>query len=122
MTRALPRAIAPLALMALIFVLSADSDPGPDLPSFTQVIAHFSEYALLAALWLWALLPALGRRAFAAAAAISFLYALSDEYHQSFVPGRDPDPFDVLIDSLGIATALLAGRFAIARRAVSSRG
>jgi VanZ family protein len=120
-TRALPRAIAPLALMALIFVLSADSDPGPDLPSFTRVIAHFGEYALLAALWLWALLPALGRRAFAAAAAISFLYALSDEYHQSFVPGRDSDPFDVLIDSLGIATALLAGRFAIARRAIGSR-
>lgn len=107
--------------MALIFFFSADSDPGPDLPGYTRVIAHFSEYALLAALWLWALLPVLGRRALLAAAAISFLYALSDEYHQSFVPGRDADPFDVLVDSLGIAAALLACRLAIFRKAIGSR-
>ena len=121
MTSALPRALAPLALMALIFYLSADSDPGPDLPAFTSVIAHFSEFALLAALWAWALVPALGPRALLAAAAVSFLYALSDEIHQSFVAGRDADPFDVLVDSLGIAAALALSRARSRRRAGRAR-
>ena len=107
--------------MALIFVLSAESSPGPQLPAFTRVIAHFSEYALLAALWVWALLPALGTRALWAAAAISFVYALSDEYHQSFVSGRDSDPLDVVVDSVGIAVAVIACRVAIRRGAVGSR-
>ena len=101
------RAAAPLALMALIFHFSGQQSVGPELPAFTRVIAHFTEYALLAALWAWALGPALGRRALPAAAAISLLYALSDEYHQSFVEGRDSDPVDVLVDACGIAFALV---------------
>jgi len=114
------RATAPLALMALIFYLSAQESVGPDLPAFTRVIAHFTEYALLASLWLWALAPSLGRQAVAAAAAVSFLYALADEYHQSFVPGRDSDPVDVLVDACGIAFALALSRVA-ARRADARR-
>ena len=92
--------------MALIFHLSGQEQVGPDLPAFTRVIAHFCEYALLAALWTWALWPLLGRRALIAAAAISLLYGLSDEYHQSFVAGRDADPVDVLVDAAGITVAL----------------
>lgn len=112
------RATAPLALMALIFYLSAQESVGPDLPAFTRVIAHFSEYALLTALWIWALAPGLGRRALPAAAAISFLYALSDEFHQSFVAGRDSDPLDVVVDCCGILAAVLL----IRRRALSRGG
>jgi VanZ family protein len=111
-----------LALMGLIFYLSAQSSVGPELPAFTQVIAHFSEYALLAALWRWALAPWLGARAFAAAAAISVLYAISDEIHQSFVPGRDSDPVDVLVDCCGIAFGLwLSARLSSGRRAAPHR-
>jgi VanZ family protein len=101
------RALAPLALMALIFYLSAQESVGPELPAFTRVIAHFSEYAILAALWAWALAPMLGHRAIPAAAAICVLYSISDEIHQRYVPGRDSDVFDVLVDCLGIATSLL---------------
>jgi VanZ family protein len=100
------RAVAPLALMGLIFFLSSRESVGPDLPAFTRVIAHFFEYALLAALWAWALHPSLGSRSFALAAAISFAYAIGDEVHQSFVPGRDADPLDLVVDGLGIATAI----------------
>ncbi len=92
--------------MALIFYLSAQRSVGPELPAFTRVIAHFSEYAVLAALWAWALDPWLERRAIAAAAALSVLWAISDEIHQSYVPGRDSDPVDVLIDCFGIAFGL----------------
>ena len=36
-----------------------------------------------------------------------FLYGLGDEYHQSFVPGRDASLLDVGLDVIG---ALLAGK------------
>jgi VanZ family protein len=108
--------------MALIFYLSAQPSVGPDLPAFTRVIAHFSEYAILAALWAWALYPALDRRALAVSGAISILYAISDELHQGYVPGRDSDPLDVLVDCCGIAFGLwLSDRLRSARRAPSRR-
>jgi VanZ family protein len=108
--------------MGLIFYLSAQSSVGPELPAFTRVIAHFSEYALLAALWRWALDPFLGARSFAAAAAVTVLYSISDEIHQSFVPGRDSDPVDVLVDCCGIAFGLwLSARLSSSRRAAPRR-
>ncbi len=33
---------------------------------------------------------------------LSFLYAVSDEIHQAFVPTRNPSPKDVFMDTLGI--------------------
>ena len=110
------RAPAPLALMGLIFYLSAQPSVGPDLPGWTRIVAHFTQFALLAALWAWALAPELGRRALLAAGVVSLLYAVADEYHQSFVEGRDSDVLDVAADAAGIATALvLAGRYARGR-------
>ena len=105
MSLALRRAPAPLALMGLIFYLSAQSDPGADIGTVGRIVAHAGEYALLTALWAWALAPLYGRRALLAAAAIALLYALTDEYHQSFVPGRDADLFDIVVDATGIAAA-----------------
>lgn len=104
----LRRVPAPLALMGLIFYLSAQSDPGADIGSVGRIVAHAGEYALLTALWWWALRPTLGARAVAVAAAVSLLYAISDEIHQSFVPGRDADPLDVAVDLAGIALAAWA--------------
>ncbi len=40
------------------------------------------------------------------------LFAVSDEIHQSFVPGRDPDFFDWLADCVGISISLLLINFA----------
>lgn len=37
----------------------------------------------------------------------TFLYACSDEYHQSFVPGRSPAFIDVLIDTVGGTIAFM---------------
>jgi VanZ family protein len=106
MNRTTVRALAPLALMGVIFYLSGQEQVGPELPAFTRVVAHFTEYAVLAALWIWALVPELGRRrGLIAAVAISVLYAAGDEWHQSFVEGRDSDPVDFLIDCCGIAFA-----------------
>ena len=38
-----------------------------------------------------------------AALAIAVLYAVSDEFHQSFVEGRNGSPLDVGIDTVGAA-------------------
>ncbi len=38
---------------------------------------------------------------FGAVLSISFLYGVSDELHQSFVPGRSAGAFDVIADTVG---------------------
>ena len=39
---------------------------------------------------------------------LTMLYAVSDEVHQTFVPGRVADPWDLFCDGLGAAVMLLA--------------
>jgi len=95
--------------MAVIFFFSHQPDLSSGLGVFDLIgrkIVHAAEYALLCWLW-WRALRRLTRpgRAIAAAAAISFAYAVSDETHQSFIEGRHGSPIDVAIDSAGIAAA-----------------
>jgi VanZ family protein len=96
--------------MGVIFAFSAQSRlptaPQPWLDFLFKKSAHFAVFATLAALlwrafewrpraWIWAWL-------------LTVIYAISDEWHQSFVAGRHPQASDVLIDACGAATALLA--------------
>ena len=78
----------------------------------TRKIAHFTEYAILALLAARAFLSSsqkpLSRRWFTASLTLVILYALSDEYHQSFVPSRTGSIYDSLIDITGGLTALLS--------------
>jgi VanZ like protein len=106
----LRRALPALAFMGLIFWLSAQPHLGTGLGIWDFVLrklAHMTEYGVLTLLWYRALAPSLGR-AEAAAATIALLYAISDEWHQSFVAGRHASPIDVGIDAVGIVLALLA--------------
>jgi VanZ family protein len=50
------------------------------------------------------------------AAALSVAYAVSDEYHQTFVDGRTGTWEDIVVDALGIASALLLIRMRLARQ------
>ncbi len=59
--------------------------------------AHLSEYAVL--FWLLARGPL--RHSPATALVLCALYAVLDETHQVFVPGRTPSPYDVGIDFSG---------------------
>lgn len=68
--------------------------------------AHVSEYAILGALLMWAW-RARSLRAALGPAAIGVLFAVSDEVHQAFVPGRAGQVSDVLIDSVGIAIGVI---------------
>ena len=104
-----------VAWMALIFALSAQSQlPSPEQRWLDFVIeksAHTFEFSVLAVL----LARALGgtglsrRRIFFLAVGLTWLYALSDEFHQRFVPGRKADWNDVLVDWL--AALLGAGLY-----------
>ena len=48
-------------------------------------------------------------------AALSFLYAVSDEFHQSLVPGRSPAVRDVFIDTIGILGFYIVVQFFMRR-------
>lgn len=126
--------LPPLLWMAVIFSFSTDTfsashtgslfyrlfhvfAPGLTPEQFAPIhfsirkAAHFTEYALLALLlfralragaamrwrWRWALYSLL----------IVVVYALFDEWHQSFTHDRTASIYDSLIDSSGGATALL---------------
>jgi VanZ family protein len=39
---------------------------------------------------------------------IAAIYSCIDEYHQSFIPDRDGNPIDILIDSLGAMAGISA--------------
>ena len=108
---AILRWVPALAWMAWIFWLSSQKalPPAPGLSySIAAIAGHFVLYAILTALLVLALSAqrALDRKTAAIIALASFGYALSDEYHQSFVPGRDASPFDLLVDATGIAFTL----------------
>lgn len=77
--------------------------------------AHVAEYAVLALL-LWRAIhkpvwrhPRPWSNPHAAfVIGLCFLYAVSDELHQHFVPNRQGNPYDVLIDTAGAALAVFA--------------
>jgi VanZ family protein len=106
---------APVVLWAaVIFAFSSVPDLGSGLGTWDLVlrkIAHAVEFGVLGAL----LLRALGDAR--AAAALGVAYAASDELHQHFVPGRLGSPWDVAIDSVGVALGVLLWR----RVAIASR-
>jgi VanZ family protein len=70
--------------------------------------AHFVEYAILATLLFRALTGSGIERKRSGYLSILFsvLYAASDEFHQSFTPGREATVRDVLIDTAGAVSAV----------------
>lgn len=93
--------------MAFIFMLS--SLPGSAIPGSYGSLGHFGLYAILGALLLLALPERLRPwTACAIAVLIASAYGVSDEFHQSFTPGRTPDPMDWLVDTAGALTTAWA--------------
>jgi VanZ family protein len=108
--------------MGLIYY--ASSLTGSEVPHGPGGLAHFALYAVLGALLALALGARGGWRAIAAAAVLGALYGLTDEFHQSFVPGRTPSVADWLIDFAGAATGaalVVLGTHWVARRRPSDQ-
>lgn len=94
-----------------IFALSSSAKPLGNielgLPGLDKLV-HAAIFGLLAVLLLRALenWPKTLLWRFALTLLISTLYGISDEWHQSFVPGRDADPLDALADFTGALLSL----------------
>ncbi len=124
-----------VGLMAMIFLFSSKPDFGgpawvsafildllgegplleriewllPFTDAYASWFAHFLEYGALAAAFYWGIRrqwPSIRRAALLAWGA-TLVYAVSDEVHQGFVPGRHPDLRDIATDAVGAAVALL---------------
>jgi VanZ family protein len=93
-----------LVVMAVIFVFS--SIPSQEIPDFGSLdftvkkLGHVAGYALLGAAYLHALGDQKSSAAWLALS-LAILFAITDEFHQYFVPGRNASPIDVLIDGAG---------------------
>lgn len=122
----------PVILLAtVIFIASSNPDPYKPLPaSWSQPtnpaeplrptrdelfgrVLHVGEYAVLAALTARALIWKREIRvgSLMVALGLTALYALSDEIHQIFVPGRRFEWFDLGLDSLGAVIGLMGYAF-----------
>ena len=103
--------------MGVIFALSATpSLASPFEPVYDFILrklAHVTVYVVLTLLVYGALRQHMARptHAWLLALLSATLYACSDEWHQTFVPGRAGTVCDVMIDSMGIVGAwVLASR------------
>jgi VanZ family protein len=101
----------PVVLYAVaIFIASSISKP-PSLPELvTDKDVHGSLYGGFALIVLRALAKRWDRVTLATGLTtivLVVLYGISDEFHQSFVPGRTSDVFDVIADGLGATAAVV---------------
>jgi len=95
-------------------IFAASAMPGSNLPGGYSVQAHFIEYFVLSALLYMALGVDRDRTsAILLAIVLASAYGISDEFHQSFVPMRTPDPIDWLVDTLGAATGALTAAWVV---------
>ena len=81
------------------------------LDFFIKKIAHITEYAILyllsARAWDMTIPSAKLGRYWVVPIVFCLLYAVSDEWHQSWVPGRYPNIRDVGFDMVGVGLAFL---------------
>ncbi len=118
--------IASVIWMGVIFALS--SVPGGSMPAGDYGwLGHFGVYFVLGGLYFIALKgEQRGWRVVVAAVVLASVYGVTDEFHQSFVPGRMPDPADWAMDTAGALTgaalALAVTRWRAGRSAASGTG
>ena len=113
------------AWMGGIFYLSQQSAPlGATGSAAWSAVAHLGLYLGLALLLFWALARSTGPRTpgwvlAAVAFALTVLYGVGDELHQTFVPGRTASEADLGLDAagatMGIMLALLWDKLLTAR-------
>ena len=109
--------LLPILWMAVIFLLSDQPVlPGPKIflgDFLFKKGAHMFFFAMLYALWYFSLSrleESLGKKIkgkWWLCLFFTFLFSLSDEYHQSFIPGRTATWRDIGFDNLGSLLSML---------------
>lgn len=104
------RWLAVLAWCAVIYALSATPNLRSEFPNAWDVvlrkIAHVGEYAILTGLFFHAArLTFSVPKSLVYAVLFAVTFALTDEFHQTFVPSRSGKASDWGIDALGVMLA-----------------
>ena len=100
-----------ILVMGVIFTVS--SFPSSSIPNYGNLdflvkkSGHLLGYALLALSYCHAIRVDTAKRGWLAWL-LAVLFSISDEFHQSFVPGRTAWAVDVLIDASGAFLSMLA--------------
>jgi len=114
----------PLAWMGLIFVLSSQPTL-PSAPGRWDLLLKKGGHALVYGVLAWFYQRALRQHLCSLAAlrvvsvGLAVAYALSDEYHQTFVSGRNGNLLDVAVDGVGACGAMLLDWWLSRRREFS---
>ena len=74
---------------------------------FVRTMAHFSEFACLSFFMNNLFVAYKGKLTPVFACALSFFYAITDEIHQIFVPGRACQFLDMMVDLAGIVSGMI---------------
>lgn len=97
-----------MLMMLAIFLFSSGPSLEMTVSQLERVVnkaGHMVGYGMLA-LFYWRIFGFMGNRRWLAWV-LAILYAMSDEFHQTFVPGRYGNLFDVLVyDNLGALISL----------------
>jgi len=122
----MPRTYRLLAALYAVAVIALSSWPGVSLPNIgtghLDKILHFGQYLVLAFLVArgWGLsLPRRWGARNVVLVIVLLLFAAADEYHQGWIPGRDPDRHDFLADAIGILIGFVIGLSGLLRRNVA---
>ncbi len=97
-----------LLIMLLITLQSAFSDTGlsGQLFEFDDKIIHFLSFGIMGWLMARGLVNSgyffLRKNFYWLVPLVGLIFSILDEYHQSLVPGRTPDIFDLLADFSGV--------------------
>lgn len=106
--------LPPVVWMGLIFFLSSFRKIQVTEVSWanfvTRKLAHLAEYGILYLLFFRAIKGTTGvsfNKALLYAFWLTFFYALSDEYHQTFISGRTGKLFDIGVDAAGALMGMI---------------
>ncbi len=104
---------------AVLFFMSAAEDPGLGVGTIPDKPAHVAAYAVLGLGLAWARERAHPEAAHSVFLVLGFAYGLSDEWHQSFVTGREAAVGDWISDVVGVVVGYAALQLWARRRALS---
>lgn len=123
MKATLVRMIPMLCVMGIIFILSHQPGTDEDWSLFPgdDKIAHMIAYGVLAAAVIASFAPHMRQSKSTVVVGLAFivslLYGVSDEFHQSFIPGRFSSGADILADGAGAALICLTWLYLVKQKA-----
>nr|MBN2277211.1 VanZ family protein [candidate division Zixibacteria bacterium] len=110
-----------IAYAALIIILSSIPDLGKnsfDIFKLDKII-HFIEYAVFAILVFRSISHLMPNRVIlilGISLVLVAMFAMFDEFYQSYIPGRHSDPFDWLFDFLGATLIIVFLHYRLRKR------